>query len=317
MTPIHPAVAPELVEPLTALLDATASNPPLSGKTLGFYRKRNKFNVSPVSDFPAIQPYDIMQSTEAPGVRVWVINASENMKKPALLHFHGGGFVMGSCQNGFSRMQQLALDLDCVIVSVDYGLAPEMRIGEVVKQSYKALAWTHQQSKSLGIDNTRIGLLGFSAGGGHAALLAQYAAHRNEYAVKCQALIYPMLDDRTGSTIFPEFPKGKYLWTAEQNQYGWQAALGHTPGKDSIKPFTVPARQPLSARLPATYIAVGDLDLFHDENLEYANALQALSIPVILNDVPGAFHAFESIAPETELAKAFNRHLLSSLVTML
>ena len=317
MTPIHPAVAPELVDPLTALLDATASNPTLSGKTLGFYRKRNKFNVSPASDFPAIQPYDIELSTEAPGVRVWVINASENAKKPALLHFHGGGFVMGSCQNGFSRMQQLALDLDCVVVSVDYGLAPEMRIGEVVKQSYKALAWTHQQSKSLGIDNTRIGLLGFSAGGGHAALLAQYAAHRNEYAVKCQALIYPMLDDRTGSTIVPEPPKGKYLWTAEQNQYGWQAALGHTPGKDSIKPFTVPARQPLSARLPATYIAVGDLDLFHDENLEYANALQALSIPVILNDVPGAFHAFESIAPETELAKAFNRHLLSSLVTML
>ena len=126
-----------------------------------------------------------------------------------------------------------------------------------------------------------------------------------------------MLDDRTGSTIFPEFPKGKYLWTAEQNQYGWQAALGHTPGKDSIKPFTVPARQPLSASLPATYIAVGDLDLFHDESLEYAYALQALGIPVILNDVPGAFHAFESIAPETELAKAFNRHLLSSLVTML
>ena len=317
MTPIHPAVAPELVEPLTALLDATASNPPLSGKTLGFYRKRNKFNVAPESDFPAIQPYDIELSTEAPGVRVWVINASENAKKPALLHFHGGGFVMGSCQNGFSRMQQLALDLDCVVVSVDYGLAPEMRIGEVVKQSYTTLAWTHQQSKSLGIDNTRIGLLGFSAGGGHAALLAQYAAHRNEYAVKCQALIYPMLDDRTGSTIFAEPPKGKYLWTAEQNQYGWQAALGSTPGKDCIKPFTVPARQPLSARLPATYIAVGDLDLFYDENLKYANALQALSIPVILNDVPGAFHAFESIAPETELAKAFNRHLLSSLVTML
>ena len=317
MTPIHPAVAPELVEPLKVLLDATATNPPLSGKTLGFYRKRNKFNVAPESDFPAIQPYDIELSTEAPGVRVWVINASENAKKPALLHFHGGGFVMGSCQNGFSRMQQLALDLDCVVVSVDYGLAPEMRIGEVVKQSYTALAWTHQQSKSLGIDNTRIGLLGFSAGGGHAALLAQYAAHRNEYAVKCQALIYPMLDDRTGSTIFPEFPKGKYLWTAEQNQYGWQAALGHTPGKDSIKPFTVPARQPLSASLPATYIAVGDLDLFHDESLEYAYALQALGIPVILNDVPGAFHAFESIAPETELAKAFNRHLLSSLVTML
>ena len=313
MTPIHPAVAPELVEPLKVLLDATATNPPLSGKTLGFYRKRNKFNVAPESDFPAIQPYDIELSTEAPGVRVWVINASENAKKPALLHFHGGGFVMGSCQNGFSRMQQLALDLDCVVVSVDYGLAPEMRIGEVVKQSYKALAWTHQQSKSLGIDNTRIGLLGFSAGGGHAALLAQYASHRNEYAVKCQALIYPMLDDRTGSTIVPEPPKGKYLWTAEQNQYGWQAALGSTPGKDSIKPFTVPARQPLSARLPATYIAVGDLDLFYDENLKYANALQALSIPVILNDVPGAFHAFESIAPETELAQRFNQAMVNAL----
>ncbi len=317
MTPIHPAVAPELVESLNALLDATASNPPLSGKTLGFYRKRNKFNVSPVSDFPAIKSHDIAQSTETPSVRVWVINASTDTKKPALLHFHGGGFVMGSCQNGFSRMQQLALDLGCVVVSVDYGLAPEMRIDEVVKQSYAALVWTHQHSETLGINNTRIGLLGFSAGGGHAALLAQYAAHRNEYAVKCQALIYPMLDDRTGSTFLPEPPKGMYLWTAEQNQYGWQAALGRTPGKDSSKPFTVPARQSLSADLPATYIAVGDLDLFYDENLRYANALQALGIPVILNEVPGAFHAFESIAPETKLANMFNQEMVNALKKIL
>lgn len=317
MTPIHPAVASELIEPLKILLDATASNPPLSGKTLGFYRKRNKFNVAPVSDFPTIQPYDIAQSSDAPGVRVWVINASENTKKPALLHFHGGGFVMGSCQNSFSRMQQLARDLDCVVVSVDYGLAPEMRIDEVVKQSHAALAWTHQQSESLGIDNSRIGLLGFSAGGGHAALLAQYAAHRNEYAVKCQALMYPMLDDRTGSALLPEPPKGMYLWTAEQNHYGWLAALGRKPGKDNIKPFTVPARQPLSADLPATYVAVGDLDLFYAENLRYANALQALGIPVILNEVPGAFHAFESIAPETKLAKVFNQEMVNALKKIL
>ncbi|TPV58506.1 alpha/beta hydrolase [Aestuariibacter sp. GS-14] len=317
MTFIHPAVAPELVEPLKALLDVTASNPPLSGKTLGFYRKRNKFNVAPAHAYPVIQSYDIEQSADAPGVRVWVINASADTKKPAMLHFHGGGFVMGSCQNGFSRMQQVALSLDCVVVSVDYGLAPEMRIGEVVKQSYAALAWTHQHSETLGIDNARIGLLGFSAGGGHAALLAQYAVYRNEYAVKCQALIYPMLDDRTGTTLLPEPPKGMYLWTAEQNQYGWQAALGHTPGKSSIKPFTVPARQSLSANLPATYIAVGDLDLFYDENLHYAHALQAQGVAVTLNKVPGAFHAFESIAPESELAKAFNREFIDALRRML
>ncbi|MDC8832015.1 alpha/beta hydrolase [Alteromonas gilva] len=308
------SVAPELRPSLNALLQASRQFPPLSGANLGFYRKRAKFGgMTPLADIP----YSVVNVPAQPAYRafrLWIINASpDGAVKPVLLHFHGGGFVMGDCQNSLPRLQQLALETDTVIVSVEYGLAPEVRADEARAQHYAALEWTIAQANTLGIDKGKIGLLGVSAGGGHAALMAQQVVQKQQYQLACQLLLYPMLDDRTGSSIVPPAHHGRYLWTAEQNQYGWQAFLNKTPGSSRVPAHHVAARAASLAGLPPTYIGVGELDLFVNENINYAQRLINDGVSTRLNVVAGAFHAFESVAPQTDLARRFNETLVGAI----
>lgn len=309
-----PLVADELKPALSALLETTRDNPPLSGKTLGFYRKRNKFNgAKPLTDVPYESVY-VDAGKNYRGFRLWLINAhSAAESMPAVIHFHGGGFVMGNCENSLPRMQKLAKALNCVVVSVEYGLAPEVKVIEAQAQHYAALEWVFKHYHQWGINHAKIALLGISAGGGHAAALAQQCANKGNYTLAGQALLYPMLDDCTGSTAVAPEHRGKYLWTAEQNAYGWQALLGKQPGSDKIPSEWIPARAEKIENLPPTYIGVGELDLFLEENALYAKRLQESGIKAELNIVPGAFHAFESIAPDTELAREFNERLINAL----
>ncbi len=306
------SVASELRPPLGALLQASTQFPPLNGANLGFYRKRAKFSgMKPLDNVP----YHIITLPEQAAYRpfrLWIINSvPASAAKPALLHFHGGGFVMGDCQNSLPRLQQLAVDTNCVIVSVEYGLAPEVRAEEAQAQHYAALEWVIAHSGELGINPQKTGLFGVSAGGGHAATLAQQVLHKQQYQLACQVLLYPMLDDRTGSSIVPPAHQGRYLWTAEQNQYGWQAFLNKTPGTSKVPAKYVAARAGSLAGLPPTYIGVGALDLFANENIDYARRLLKHGVPTHLNVVAGAFHAFESVAPQASLSKRFNEALVS------
>ena len=169
------------------------------------------------------------------------------------------------------------------------------------------------QAGKLAIDTSRISLLGVSAGGCHAVNLALRCADNKMIGLAGMALLYPMLDDKTGSTVMPLAHQGRYLWTAEQNHYGWRTFLGKAPGSDKIPSHHVPARAKTLSGLPPTYIAVGELDLFYAENCFFAERLKALGIVTELFTVPGAFHAFESIAPQSQLADEFNQRLLQAL----
>src|ERR1700677_2781199 len=111
----------------------------------------------------------------APDVRIFVIGSSPGMRpRPALLYMHGGGYISGSTESswpGFSGCLQIAKDHDCVVVSVDYRLAPETRFPGSLEDNYAALKWLHANAGSLGVDPARIAVMGESAGGGHAATL--------------------------------------------------------------------------------------------------------------------------------------------------
>ena len=310
-----PLVAEELLPSLNALMQLTEQSPPLNGANLGFYRKRAKVGGSnPLEDVP----FEVVEVPDGPGYRgfrLWLINTNADAPaRPSVLHFHGGGLVMGNCQNSLPRMQSLAKVLNCVVVSVEYWLAPEVGPDEAQLQHQAALNWLKTQAGTLAIDVSRISLLGVSAGGCHAVNLALRCANNKVIDLAGMALLYPMLDDRTGSTVMPPAHQGRYLWTAEQNHYGWRTFLGKTPGSDKIPSHHVPARASTLSCLPPTYIAVGELDLFYAENCSFAEKLEAAGIATELFTVPGAFHAFESIAPQSQLANKFNHHLLQALV---
>ena len=249
----------------------------------------------------------------APDVVVHVINGGRSGARPAILHMHGGGYTGGAAAMFFSQLIPLAQALDCVIVSVDYRLAPATAFPGSLEDNYAALTWLHKSAGELGVDASRIAVMGESAGGGHAAMLAIAARDRGEVPLKFQALVYPMLDDRTGSTRQAPPHIGTMVWTAEANRRGWSALLGVPAGSDRVPEGAVPARIANLAGLPPTYIAVGGIDLFVEEDIDYAQRLIEAGVPVELNVVPGAYHGFDFLAPEAAITKRFHSALTDAL----
>jgi triacylglycerol lipase len=185
------------------------------------------------------------------------------------------------------------------IVSVAYRLAPEAPYPAALEDCYAALSWIHDCADSLGVDRARIGLVGESAGGGHAAALALLARDRGEVPLAFQWLIYPMIDDRTGSGSEPHPYAGQLIWTAEMNRDGWRALFGREPGGELPGPYASAARFPDLSNLPATLIQVGSLDLFVEENIEYARRLIRAGVPTELHVYPGAIHGFTFLSDST------------------
>lgn len=231
-----------------------------------------------------------------PDVAIYVINAKPGTSRPAILHTHGGGYIIGSAETSVRQMQELAVKLDCVVVSVEYRLAPETTYAGSIEDNYAGLKWLHANAASVGADPARIAVMGESAGGGHAAILALVARDRGEVPICFQCLIYPMLDDRTGITRKVQPWVGTMIWTPMQNRFGWEAFLGARPGGASAPKYAVPARMVDLKGLPPAFIGVGTLDLFCDEDIDYAQRLNNAGVPAELIVVPGAFHGFDGIA---------------------
>jgi acetyl esterase/lipase len=243
----------------------------------------------------------------APPVKVLVINAGQGpVPRPAILFMHGGGFVGGTVQRDVARMQAVAQAHDCILVSVDYRLAPETPFPGPRDDCYAALTWLQASAERLGVDPSRIILLGESAGGGLAAQLALMARERGGPPIRAQVLVYPMLDDRTGGGTAVPPHIGTYVWTSASNQFGWRCYLGADPGGPTAPSGAVPAREPNLAGLPPAWIGVGGLDLLLGDSLAYAQRLMAAGVPTALLVTPGAYHGFNRIAPEAAASKAYD-----------
>ena len=255
----------------------------------------------------------------APAVEVLIYRPKAASKpRPVYLNIHGGGYIMGVAElNGPSNMR-LADELDCVIVSVEYRLSPETPAPGAVEDCYAALRWVYTSADELGVDRSRIAIGGESAGGGLAAALALMARDRAEIPICFQFLTYPMLDDRTAVTATPNPVTGEFVWTPVSNHFAWTAFLGHEPGIAGVSPYAAAARATDLSGLPPTYISVGSLDLFVDEDIAYAQRLIRAGVPTELHIIPGAYHAFEMAATATAavnaqrerreaLARAFHR----------
>jgi acetyl esterase/lipase len=122
-----------------------------------------------------------------------------------------------------------------------------------------------------------------------------------------------MLDDRTGSTQPVPPHIGAFVWTAESNRFGWTSLLGVPAGSPKVPAGSVPARVENLAGLPQAFIVVGAIDLFVDENIEYARRLIAAGVPTELHVVPGAYHGFDLLAPNAKVAARFTDYWTTAL----
>ncbi|WP_336951310.1 alpha/beta hydrolase [Sphingobium aromaticivastans] len=250
----------------------------------------------------------------APDVRFFLYRPAHGVgPMPVLLFIHGGGYVLGVVEGNHAGCVRTADELGCIVASVDYRLAPETRAPGQIEDGYAVLAVLHQQAEAWGIDTDRIAVGGESAGGGLAAALALMVRDRGEYRFCFQQLIYPMIDDRTCTRADICESVGQHVWTADANRFGWRALLGQEPGAQEVSPYAAAARADDLSGLPPTYISVGALDLFLDENIDYARRLMRARVPVELHVFPRAYHGYEmnQTADTAIRSEAERRHALA------
>lgn len=257
----------------------------------------------PVSEDVARSDHDI---PGRPGVSVRVHrpkSATGNL--PCIYWMHGGGLILGTNKADDARFDRWCQLFNCVGVSVEYRLAPESKYPEPLEDCYEGLRWVRNNATSLGVDTARIGVSGASAGGCLAAGLALLARDRGEFPIAFQALIYPMIDDRQ---VTPSSKWADPVWPPNANTYGWRSYLGELTG-DAVPMYAAAARATNLAALPPTFISVGALDGFSDEDIDYAVRLRHAGVPTELHVYPGAPHGFDAFAPNTAIAKRANRDI--------
>ena len=217
---------------------------------------------------------------------------------PGIFFIHGGGMIMGSIETENHKAAMLCETIQSIVVSVEYRLAPENPYPAQVQDCYEALVWMSKNASELGLDTDRLAIVGGSAGGGLAIATALMARDQEFPKISFQMANYPMIDDRN------ETPSSKEItdvgiWDRKANIEAWDWYLG---GKNADE-YAAPARAIDLSGLPPTFIDVGELDLFRDEDIEFAKRLLQAGVTTELHVYPGAYHASESFAPEAELSK--------------
>lgn len=221
---------------------------------------------------------------------------------PALLWIHGGGFVVGLAKQDDRLCAETAAQLGITVVSAEYRLAPETPFPGPLDDVTGVWEWLRAHAHELDIDPARVVIGGESAGAGLAAALVQRLHDTAVEQPIAEWLFCPMLDDRTAARRELD-GIDHWIWNNTANHFGWASYLGEEPGAPALPDYAAPARREDLTGLPATWLCVGDIELFHDEDVDYARRLAQAGVDVTLDIVPGAPHGFENWAAATAPAQ--------------
>ncbi|MFJ5266066.1 alpha/beta hydrolase [Streptomyces sp. NPDC088387] len=222
---------------------------------------------------------------------------------PVLYHVHGGGMVVGDNRTGVDAVLNWAAELDAVVVSVEYRLAPEHPYPAAMDDVLAGVLWTAEHAEEIGGDPERIVLAGASAGGGLTAGLALLLRDRNGVQPLGQVLLCPMLDDRNDTPSAHQMA-GLGVWDQASNEVGWTALLGDRRGGPDVSPYAAPARAEDLSGLPPAFLDVGSAETFRDEVVTYASRIWQAGGVAELHVWPGGFHGFDALAPQAALSQA-------------
>jgi acetyl esterase/lipase len=220
---------------------------------------------------------------------------------PGVYFIHGGGMIAGQRLDGVAAFFTHVIELDAVVVTVDYRLAPGNPDPAPVEDCYAGLLWMSDHADQLGFDPARLVIGGISAGAGLAAGTTLLSRDRQGPAPVAQVLICPMLDDRNESVSSRQID-GVGVWDRTSNETGWTALLGSRRGGPDVSIYASPARATDLAGLPPTYIDVGSAEVFRDEAVAYADKMWAAGGEAELHVWSGGFHGFEFFVPTSQLA---------------
>jgi acetyl esterase/lipase len=244
----------------------------------------------PVPDGVDITEEIIPGAPGDPDVRLRLYRPRSETPLPAMVYFHGGGFYVGDLEFAHPACLQLASEAGCLMVSVDYRLAPEHPFPAATEDGYAALRWTAERAGALGVDAARLAVGGSSAGGNLAAAMALMARDRGGPSLAFQLLIYPVLDNRLQTGSSREFTDTPILDRAATENI-WRLYLGDDHAARDLS-YAAPARCEDLRGLPRTYLVAAELDPLRDEGIDYALRLQRAGISTELHVVPDVPHGF-------------------------
>ena len=250
----------------------------------------------------------------APDVRVRIYTPADatGVLLPGILYIHGGGMVIGDLDGEHLRAEMLCELTRTVVVSTDYRKAPEYAHPAQVNDCFAALTWMAAHVGELDIDPGRIAVYGGSAGGNLAIATTMMARDQGGPSIHYLMAPYPMLDDRNDLPSTHEITEVG-IWDRAGNLEAWSWFLGGAPADA----YAAPARAEDLTGLPPTFIDVGELDLFRDEDIAFVQRLIQAGVPTEFHVYPGAYHASEVFAPEAELSQRIWATRVSALTRAL
>ena len=217
-------------------------------------------------------------------VRIYTPDA-DRRERPAVLLLHGGGWMLGSLVELHGRAVNLCRELDAVVVTPEYRLAPEHPFPAGFDDCFATLRWLHASARSLGIDPDRVAVHGNSAGANLGAAVALRARDERGPRVRFQCLCSPVVDDRMRAPSMQRF-----IDTPGVNRSFIEACWAHYLAGATATPYAAPARADDLSGLPPAYVSAMEFDPLRDEAIAYAQAMLQAGVPVELHTFPGAFH---------------------------
>lgn len=243
-------------------------------------------------------------------VRTYTPAGESTGPRPALVFFHGGGWVLGDVDTVDGICRRLANVSGCTVISVDYRLAPEHKFPVPLEDCFQAVWHVHDQAASFGVDRSRIAVGGDSAGGNLAAAVTLKARDRGDLPLAFQLLIYPIVDFAFDTPSYIENAEG-YGLSRDMMIWYWDQYLARPD--DGPSPLASPIRAPDLSGLPPALVITAGYDVLRDEGEAYAAQLREAGVPVEARRYGGMIHGFFQMVDAFDQARAAIRDAGESL----
>ena len=258
-----------------------------------------------------IEPLSIPGPAGAIPARLYAASQARNL--PILVYFHGGGWVIGSLDTHDDLCRRLAIASGCMVIAVDYRLAPEHKFPAPVEDSFAATRWIAEHAKELGGDAKRLAVGGDSAGGNLATVVALLARDQGGPPLRFQLLIYPAVAKDFTLPSMKAYGEGLLL-TMPGMYWFWNHYLSLPADARDFR--ACPIVSPSLKGLPPALVAIAEYDVLRDEGEEYARRLQSAGVPVQLRRYDGMIHGFATmsvVSRTLEIVQEWGRALKKGL----
>jgi len=285
-----------------AVLDmrAAANLPPMSSLTPEAARRQMKEMRPQVTPIPVEAVHD--RKIPGPGgeLPIRIYTPAGTPPFPVLVYYHGGGWVIGDLDTHDQTCRELTNAASCVVVSVDYRLAPEHRFPAAAEDAYAATAWVAGHAANIGADPRRIAIGGDSAGGNLAAVVALMARDRGGPSIVHQLLVYPVTDYDFGTASYRENADG-YLLTKDSMEWFWNCYLARP--EDGKNPLASPLKANVLGGLPPATVITAEFDPLRDEGEAYGHRLRGAGVEATITRYEGMVHGFFGMTAAVDKAR--------------